>query len=183
MKKYTFYTDLHLYSKYFHEPKPPMAAISIEQENAYLLGDILEGKNCEPQDLHQLKIDQQVMARAYKGRSVRGNHDGQFPGIDDIILPGGILLTHGDLVLWDDAKARKFRAERMGQGSGWKQKIFSMWHGSVSNSEAKLAATYAKARGCSTVVFGHVHPKVKFEKFVDGVNVICLPRGKSELYL
>jgi len=183
MKKYTIYTDLHLYSKYFNEPKFPWDKDVIERENAYLIGDIFEAKNCEPKDLHALKTDRSHAAFLYEGRMLRGNHDGNFPGVDDIVLPGRILLTHGDRVLWTKEKSDKFRAEKMGQGSGWKQWIFSKHHGSINQSEAELASRYAEARNCTTVVFGHVHPKVRFDKVIGNVRVICLPRGRNEIYL
>lgn len=183
MKLYTIYADMHVFSKYLAINGVPTFKKMIENQNAYFIGDLVDAKNCEPNLVGSMKAFYEHMQREAFGRILLGNHDGGFEGVDDIILPGGILLTHGDRIMWTKEKCDKFRAEKMGQGSGWIQKLIQYHNGSISAKEARLAASYARSRKCTTVVFGHIHPKNRFDKIVDGIRVICVQRGRSEIYL
>lgn len=182
-KSYTFYTDTHVYSPYLSMKITPTTADQVIKENAYFLGDIAEGKNAESKDCFAMKAFYNDLRSIAAGRIVLGNHDGRFQGVDNITVDGKILMTHGDRVLWDRKKSDKFRAEAQCQGSGMIQKALAGRNGSISNSEGKQLAAYAKAFGMKIIVIGHVHPKVKFDQIINGIRVICLPRGKTILDL
>jgi predicted phosphodiesterase len=182
-KQYTFYTDTHVYSPYLSMNILPTTAEQVIKEQALFLGDIVEGKNAEPEDCYAMKTYYENLRKIAAGRIVLGNHDGRFTGVDNLIIDGKILITHGDRVLWDKKKSDKFRAEAQCQGSGMIQKALAGRNGSISNSEAKEAANYARAFGMKVIVFGHVHVKYKFDQVINGVRVISLPRGKTVLDL
>lgn len=182
-KSYTFYTDTHIYSPYLSMKILPLTAEQVTKENAYFLGDIVEGKNAETKDCYAMKSYYENLRKIAAGRIVLGNHDGRFTGVDNITIDGKILITHGDRVLWKRKKSDEFRAEAQCQGSGMIQKALAGRNGSISNSEAKEAAAYARAFGMKVIVFGHVHVKSKFDQVVNGIRVISLPRGKSNLEL
>lgn len=182
-KTYTFYTDTHVYSKYLGMNILPTTAEQVVVENAYFLGDIVEGKNAEPEDCSEMKNYYENLRKLAAGRIVLGNHDGRFIGVDNITIDGKILITHGDRVLWKRKKSDEFRAERQCQGSGWVQGSLANRNGSISKSEAKQLADYARAFGMKIIVIGHVHPATRFDQMVNGIRVICLPRGKNVLSL
>lgn len=182
-KVYTFYADTHVFSKYLSMWILPTTTEQIFGENAFFLGDIVEAKNAEKNQCAEMKEYFRRFSEISKNRMVLGNHDGSFQGVDDILVDGHILITHGDRFLWTKKHSERFRNEKQCQGSGLIQKILSKHHGSVSNREASDAAEYARLRGADTIVFGHVHVDRKLDKIVNGIRVICLPRGKTELNL
>lgn len=185
LKSYSFYADTHIGSKYLGKDILPETSAVMLQENAYDLGDSFEIKNAEPSQCYAIKSAWETHKKLFVGRFVSGNHSvDRGAGPINQIIDGHILLTHGDYPLWDTKKRTEFRNEKSCQGSGFIQKMLATNNGSISNSEARELAAYAKKfKGVDTIVIGHVHPKIVFNKIVDGIRVICVPRGKSILKL
>ena len=182
-KQFTVYTDNHVFSPYLAINNLPTTKEQVVKENALFLGDIVEGKNAEPKDCLKMKAFYNNLGTIAAGVIVLGNHDGSMVGVDNIIIDGRILITHGDRFLWDRKKSDKFRAEKQCQGSGMIQKAMAGRNGSISKSEAKQAAAYAKAFGVKIILFGHVHVEKTFDQVVDGVRVISFPRGRTVIDL
>lgn len=184
-KLFTIYSDLHEGSKYLALPiAVPRDLEVIKTRNIYLIGDIKERKNCEPSALGMVDADYHALHNIYGARYIDGNHEVMGSGgARHLIIDAHICLAHGDWQLWDLDKVIDFRNEKAGQGSGFIQKIIAGKNGSISNSEAKQLADYARRINCNVIVIGHVHPKRVFDEMVNGVRVICVPRGKTELYI
>ncbi|MEY2702263.1 MAG: hypothetical protein RLY43_896 [Bacteroidota bacterium] len=179
---YTFYTDTHIGSKYLQMDILPKTIEQIAKENAYTLGDIYELKNCEYPEYPGLLRKFSEYKKLFFGRYLVGNHEidrGLTP--KHLIIDGHICLVHGDYILWGDKKALEFRNEKPAQGSGFIQRMLAKRNGSISNSEAKDLANYANRLGCDVIVCGHVHVKHVFDEDKNGVRVISLPRGKTEI--
>lgn len=182
-KLFTFFADTHIGSKYLEMDILPDSRAIIERLNAYDVGDSIELKNCEPRDLAKLRERQHFYQTIFANRYVTGNHScDKSRGPLDLVIEKGILISHGD-ILWDEKKRTDFRNERMGQGSGFVQKMLAKKHGTLSKSEKADLANYAAIKLCHTIVIGHVHPEALIDCYVGGIRVICLPRGKTEIII
>ena len=53
----------------------------------------------------------------------------------------------------------------------------------ISDSDIKKIVDYAKQKNCQVSIGGHKHPKEIYDKKHNGVRVIILPRGISEIYI
>lgn len=185
MRLYTFYADSHI--------GVPMQICSdlltltremVLAKNAYSIGDNIELKNCDPKNLAELLRLYAQHKALFSERFISGNHDTAGYSNDySLIIDKNILLIHGDIELWGREKAFDFRTEARGQGYGLIQKVLARRNGSISNSEGKALAQAAIEANCKTVVLGHVHPKARFDKVINGVRVICCVRGKNEIYM
>lgn len=180
-KMYTFYCDTHIGSVSSLDVIPKTEK-EILTQNAYDGGDSFEIKHVEKANCANIKNRWETHKKLFAGRYVTGNHSLEREPFN-IVIDNKILLTHGDRVLWSIKKSDDFRDGKACQGSGILQKIWFYRNGSINNSEAKQLATYAKASGQKITVSCHVHVKSKFDKVVDGIRVINLPRGKNVLEL
>lgn len=184
-KLFTILTDLHEGSPYLKTGVIiPRDKGSIEKYNVWMLGDIKERKNCAAGDLFSINKDYALLKNLYGDRYIDGNHEVNGSNSSRYtIAEGHICMAHGDYILWGDKKANEFRNNKAGGDSGFIQKMLAKKHGSISNSEAKELANYARSLRCDVIVIGHVHPKVTFDQVVGGVRVICCPRGRTELFI
>jgi predicted phosphodiesterase len=188
MKYYTFYTDLHLETPIAIKVLP-LSANQIVKENAYLLGDIHDLKGCESNAVIDARARQQATHTLFKDRFVYGNHDlmGSDYSHDFLVIDGHIILTHGDLITWDESRVRDFRNSESGEGYTFLKKMLNLgriiFGNKLSKSDALMASELAKKYNCDTIVFGHTHTKNLYDKMVSGIRVINCPRGKTELYL
>jgi metallophosphoesterase superfamily enzyme len=181
---YNIYTDNHIGVPMQKCPElETMLAELVTQQNAISLGDNFELKNCEKKDLPRLIKSYQEHKQKFAGRFVSGNHDCQGYSNDYTLTINGILFAHGDIILWGNKKAFDFRSNKMGGGFSFINKIALNRNGSISNSEAKELSAYAKKYNAHTIVIGHVHPAKIFDQNIDGVRVVCCPRGKTSIYL
>jgi len=178
-KMYTFYCDTHIGSVSPMDIIPTTEKEMLAQ-NAYDGGDSFEIKNAEKNNCLNIKTRWANHKKLFAGRYVTGNHSLEREPFD-LLIDGKILLTHGDRPLWSTSKSDEFRREKSCQGSGVLQKIWFSRNGSVSNSEAKELANYTIARKGKVSVSCHVHVVSKFDQTVNGIRVINLPRGRSEI--
>lgn len=184
-KLYTIMTDLHEGSPYLKTGViVPHDKATIEKKNIWLLGDIKERKNCSSGDLLAINSDFEKLQLVYGERYILGNHEVSGSSSSRYtIADGHICMAHGDYILWGEQKANEFRNNKAGGDSGFIQKMLAKRNGSISNSEAKQLAQYAANLGCDVICIGHVHPSSLFDKTVNGVRVLCFPRGRTEIML
>lgn len=184
-KMFTIITDTHEGSPYLKTGVIiPKDKATIEKNNIWLLGDIKERKNCAASDLLAINSDFEKLQLAYGERYIIGNHEVMGSNSPRYaIADGHICMAHGDYVLWGDSKANDFRNNKAGGDSGFIQKMLAKKNGSISNSEAKQLAQYAKNLNCDIICIGHVHPSKLFDQMVNGVRVLCFPRGRTEIML
>lgn len=193
MKQFIIYSDLHLGA--LHEIQEKLEF----NENTIFLGDNFDLKNISHENLEKFyKLREEIMEKASKskGHFIDGNHE-LFELEEDnfYIIRNGIIFLHGDFIHRGFKKAKKWREKRSrGKtknfiiayksfrkifGSSTSKFIFS----SFGKKFVRRAVRLAKEKECHTIVFGHFHLKKLFDKTQDGVRVICVPRGKTEISL
>jgi hypothetical protein len=175
----TVFCDTHIGSKYLTMDIMPKTEDEMKKGDFFDGGDSYEIKNAEKAQCFNIKSRWEAHKKLFAGRYVTGNHSvDRSAGPLNLIIDKTTLLTHGD-ILWSADKRAKFRNEASCQGSGMIQKALAGRNGSISNSEAKELANYARAFNTKTIITCHVHIASKFDKIVNGIRVINLPRGKN----
>jgi len=171
--------------------------------NVYLIGDIVDMKNCKKKEVGLAKRYVNSLRMVYGKRYVSGNHECGFwnymyierDGIPSITphptlaTPEGIMYIHGDMILdlkkWTKARKRK-------PGASWWKRLSVGFGGFVrglggekkwSQSRLKKVSAYGKRYRCHTVVMGHMHPARVLDETYNGVRCIAVPRGRTELEL
>jgi hypothetical protein len=182
-KQYTFYTDLHIYSIYMEMKIMPKTQGQVLSENAYALGDIWEVKHTESNQCINMQRDFDNFKNIFKNRYVTGNHELTKDNIN-LIINEHILLTHGDYPMGGTNKANSFREDKKKcKGSSLIQKAIANNHTPISKSDEQALYDYAKYYNVDTIIVGHRHVASIFDKNINGVRIIALPRGKTVLNL
>jgi predicted phosphodiesterase len=177
-------TDLHVYGP--HELDN--ARELIKQSFDFALGDIFDIKNCPKKLYGEAFIAEKKFYGKNFSNCVEGNHDKYYCRPYLTMREYPIMLTHGHLFLYDEARLKEITEEKYKyNGIGvLRYNAVKLFHklysyGNLSNADMKKAAAFARAKNCTTIIFGHVHPEKVIDKIVDGVRIICLPRGYSEV--
>lgn len=185
MTKITIYTDCHIGSKYLEKNILPTTIEQVEAENSFSIGDNYELKNAEKSNILKLNLLYIQHMNLFNGRFCSGNHDlGRDKNYFNLVKEIGgktVLFTHGDFPLWGEKKSMDFRNEKAGQGSGLIQKFLSSHTGGLSKGEKKQLSDYANKYGADVLCCGHLHVKHVFDEAVNGVRIICCPRGRTEI--
>lgn len=177
----TVFCDTHIGSKYLTMDIMPKTVEAMSKGDFFDGGDSYEIKNAEKSQCFNIKSRWEAHKKLFAGRYVTGNHSvDRSVGPLNLLIDKNTLLNHGD-ILWSSSKRTKFRNEDSCQGSGMIQKALAGRNGSISNSEAKELANYARNFNAKTIITCHVHIASKFDKIVNGIRVINLPRGANLL--
>ena len=151
------------------------------------LGDIFDIKWTLKKEIKKALAHQKDFSEALKAKGVvevDGNHDLKSNLIFYVL--NGVLFTHGDRVCWDaETVAKKMKASKDGV-SAWKRNAFALAvkakpFGNLSKEEIAKASALAKEHGCHTIVFGHTHVEKIIDVVFDGVRIINVPRGITEI--
>lgn len=190
--KYKLVADIHIGSKYEIEEEVVREVLGLPaSKETILLGDIVDRTCCHKKDLVNVVKIQAHLMRLHRDNYTDGNHEANLPKAVGLTM-NGILFTHGD----DEAnptKWRKYRADhKLGGGAGLFKRIAIMPFISLFNELVggkpkedfyKRAAFRAKANNCHTYVCGHFHPKKLIDIKYDGIRIIVVPQGITELEL
>lgn len=183
--KLKFITDLHIFGP--HEIDRTL--ISIDWD--YAIGDIFDIKNTRKFELEKARAMEQRYAFRRVGRYyVVGNHDGiisPYTYITTVIEGKKILICHHYQYLDPKVANEMNAAKREYKGVTklyWK--LLGTFHklvnyGNLSFQDKKDAAKWAKEFDCEVIIFGHTHTEKLVDELVDGIRVINLPRGYSEI--
>jgi UDP-2,3-diacylglucosamine pyrophosphatase LpxH len=196
--KLVIYNDLHIGG-----PKEVMSLTQFreslrkdENEDVWLLGDIIEMKNCKKSEVGNLGWELTDLYRRYGKQYIFGNHE----GMKDIGLrfvkyhptqayPNcpAIILSHGDFEAWGEERALKFRHSPHGAGT-LKRTLVAAIDEARLFVEAKLsqahidrACTLMRDNKCSVYICGHKHPKKMIVHETNGMKIIVLPKGRNAL--
>jgi predicted phosphodiesterase len=169
--------------------------------NTYYLGDIYDLKNAPRDKVGEVEKAISALREKVGKRYVRGNHElGAFgrgaKDEDYYITDNGVLFTHGhykisftdgELAQWETAEAGAGTLKRVGR---------KLLEGVVEKPAAPKREYLARAvemvnrhnkahplDPCHTIVFGHTHVKKVYAETIDGVRVINVPMGVTELDL
>jgi predicted phosphodiesterase len=185
--KMVIYSDIHYYGA---DPVPvsdmPKTYEEVIATNSVSTGDNYDVRNAAHKHVEKCRAELAEHQAIFKERYVSGNHDLEMTNI--VSKVGNVLITHGDwYIFWDETRATEFRTQSAGQGAFsrlWKfgaSQIRNITGAKMSNDEIYKAVMLAKTYGCGTIVMGHSHPAKVFDKTVNGVRVINVPRGRTEI--
>jgi hypothetical protein len=91
------------------------------------------------------------------------------------------MFCHGDTVLWG-AYSFDFRNQQPAKGVGFLKRLWQKYYiGKVGKRDVRKLLEAAKAHDATTIVCGHIHPREVFDKTYDGIRVIVVPRGITQI--
>ncbi len=159
-------------------------------KNTVLLGDNFEIKNSKKGKLKNLiALRENIRKKCLKkgGIYLSGNHSVQMR--DLYYKRGKVLFTHGDFVHYGKEKAIQVRNKKKGKSNlYWSMLKFirKFYESRVNPLKIKYlqaAYTLAKKKNAKVVVMGHFHPRSVIDVDYNGIRMIIVPRGKTELNL
>lgn len=180
------YTDLHIYGI-----RPYVPATLKYDDDCYYIGDNVDLSNCPKKLIPQAEALDKEMRERSPGRYVSGNHERDTKGPFHIVVNNDVLLTHGDIPLWGLEKAMEYRSKKKGK-SKWKRFLKNLiWKKAkpngkptkLSKKQIERCVALANDFKCKTIIMGHRHPGVTYDKVHEGIRVIVLTRGYNELEL
>jgi len=178
--KLRIYTDTHLFS-----PMRDITSIN-KIEKSYFIGDIVDLANVKKKDYKNAMLNYSHLKPNSKGW-IDGNHE-RVSITNDVIRIENTLLVHGDFEAWGDKRAIKYRSKK--HTAGWFKR--NIWVRALKNFEKLVKhvpkkkmidrlVSHAKFRNCDTIICGHRHPRTTYDKMNEGVRVVVLKRGLSEI--
>lgn len=189
--KITLITDVH-------EGAPNEIKVQYNpmDKDEYLLGDIVDLANCTIGDVPKYKRRRLELKAAYnqdKLRYIDGNHCRIILHDQCIRLFDRygklVVMYHGDYISWGAEKSLSYRSKKLG-ASFFKRQILvraiEQFEETIGRrlTDVKLdMVKKAKADGASTIIIGHCHPKETIDEVIQGVRIIILKRGRSEVDL
>ena len=185
--RYTFIADLHKFAPHALNIDVPLDPAIIEQENIWLLGDIVDLKGCDPKDKEECLKYFELLCRTYGERYIKGNHDGESTDILVRSLDDDTLGAHGDVICWSFEKAMAFRSMPKFQGYGWIKSFINwarhLWKQRISNFEEKQGVNYCERARKKTIVYGHSHTTKVLIKMTQNKKLVNIPRGITVINL
>lgn len=189
--KYMPVADTHLFSKY-EVPNIRQKVLDLPaNENTILLGDIVDLSCCDKKNLDRARAVERDLLLKHGTNYLDGNHDPEYP-IGTFKIINGIYFSHGDIDA-NPIKWSKYRRNHLkNQGAGWFKKLFIMNTVSLFNElvggKPKLdffvrASHEAKKYNCHTYVGAHFHPKQLIDVNYDGIRIVVVPQGITEIEL
>lgn len=189
--KYMLVADTHLFSKY-EVPNIRQKVLDLPaNENTIFLGDIVDLSCCDKKNLDRARAVEKDLILKHRLNYIDGNHNPRTV-FGYYKIKGDILFTHGDIDA-DPVKWPKYRKKHLEkQGAGWFKKLFIMNTVSLFNElvggKPKIeffqrAAKRAKANNCHTYVGAHFHPKQLIDVKYDGIRIVVVPQGITEVEL
>lgn len=187
--KYTLVADTHLYSKY-EVPGIRQKVLDLPaSRETVLLGDVVDRTCCDKKNIEIATQKHKQLTNLHRDNYLDGNHESMQPRATCLTM-NGILFTHGD----DEANPTKWRKyrEKHKLGAGIVKKLFIMPFVSLFNELVggkpkaeffERAASRTKFNRCHTYVCGHLHPKKLIDIKYDGVRIIVVPQGITEIEL
>lgn len=178
--KLRIYCDIHLYSPM--DLKIPITDL----EKSIFIGDNVDLANCKKKD-HDRAIKMYYHLRHNALHLIDGNHE-RMAQNNAVVKSDHVMLVHGDFEAWGDKRAIKYRSKS--HCAGWFKR--NLWVRALKNFEKigkhkpskkmiNNLVAHAKFRNCTTIICGHAHPKETYDKLHDGIRVIVLKRGLTEI--
>jgi len=183
--KVTVISDLHKGASY--EVKCDMDLLIEQQKRipTVWLGDNLDFRNCKKEMLPRLD-SWYIQLKTYFGKFfLFGNHE------DPTLIPSFVvinktILIHSHLILWHKNKLNQWaKMFRRGKGTSLLSRLIN-WCRELNDREMKeeeleKLSTYALNEGYRRICIGHVHPHQILYCHHNGVEIIVVPRGISEI--
>lgn len=181
--KLSLIADTHLFA-----PNEMKVDFNGENQNEYLLGDIVDLANCKKKEVDKAYLEYKKLKDIYGRRFLCGNHE-RISVTNDLISPkDGVILAHGDFESWGHEKAFEYRSKPHGAGAFKRKFVVGMVEAfeksvgrDLDQKFIEAAVKLAKDYGCHTYIAGHLHPKEMIDIIADGIRIIIVPRGKTEV--
>ncbi len=189
-RKLTIFNDLHLGSIYAMKDLAKGLLEGRSDTDTYLLGDVIDLGNCRSEELEQWVHLAIRLSEAYSGRYIPGNHERGLLGSHKLYAQiGPTILAHGDFEWWGQEKAWANWKEPRGRGPlGYYAKSVMNWaraftHSGITQEFLDRVVRLCNGRGATRYICGHRHPPERLTATHKGIEVIVLPRGRSEVFL
>lgn len=152
----------------------------------YLGGDNFDFANMLVEDIPRYKEFHKYILSLKDVFELKGNHE-RMTIVDEFIIIGKVILKHFDFEFWGAEKAIAYRSKPMG-ASAFKRKLVTKMDDWAQDRTVKLkkdflkrAVESAKEKDCTTIIGGHKHPPETIDVVHDGIRIIVLKRGFSEV--
>lgn len=183
--KFIIYSDLHRgqTSEILNDPMPTKGDI--------YLGDIFDIKNTSKKIIDTQIKKQEFFIQKCKligSYYVQGNHDLRI----DLPLQVKIekvLFVHGHTICWDQTKVDEWSMKKpIGVGFFRNvtlaiENLYTRGTWKPTQIEINRAVFRSKLFGCGTIVLGHTHTDTIVDFISDGIRIVNVPRGKTEIEL
>ena len=182
--KVTVISDLHKGASY--EVKCDMDLLIEQQKRipTVWLGDNLDFRNCKKEMLPKMG-DWFIQLNTYFGKFfLLGNHE--YQTVTSKIVINKTLFIHGHIILWSKKKLDQWdKMFKKGKGTSLLSRLIN-WCRELNDREMKeeeleKLSTYALNEGYRRICIGHVHPRQILYCHHNGVEIIVVPRGISEI--
>jgi len=159
--------------------------------NVFYLGDVWDFSGAKKKKISEMEEKYDAFLKKCKETetiTVLGNHESRYGQLQPIeYIKGTVLFTHGHRALWSEKKVERWENKKAGKGY-WKRLVIIAKNtftrhgkGKVGKGSLQKLANYARKRGCSTVICGHIHKS--HNGLFDGIRVIVVGRGRTEVMI
>lgn len=181
---FRIYADFHRYGA---DPLPVPFPNCNPDLCEVILGDYIDFRNARKEDEEEM-VRLYNMTKAHFGpRYLSGNHC-CFGDRDVPLQIKNILFMHGDSLVYGRAKSEERRSEEPFATpfkrfwKKWASKIGSKLPTIVRIKPDEIAHLRMEYH-FDTIVMGHIHPRKMKDVRINGVRVLVLPRGVTEIEL
>lgn len=182
-KKIRIFVDIHKYGTC--DLKTPLE----DGPDCYYLGDNIDMAHCHYTQIGHAYEELKVCRQKFGDRFVRGNHELNLIDAPDFLTVWNTVFCHGDQIFWGEEKATEWRHHTPGlstpkrlvtEGTVDFLRHLAPRPGLDENqmlNVIRIATRYDRTR----IVCAHRHPCVAYRYQIGNIEMICLPRGMSEI--
>jgi len=165
------------------------------REDHFLNGDIVDRVNAPKKKVDDATEIMERLHNAYHGRYAFGNHEGT--SIYDMDYPWyvhleeeQVLIAHGDVFMWGEEKAEKYRTQDLGATWLWRKaatayndafRANGLGFKYLDEEDMVRIRDFCKPLGVKLVICGHTHPMRRTIEQIDDIKVLILKRGYHQV--
>ena len=186
MTKYKIFADTHIFSPIEIMREETLAEPA--DRNTVFLGDIIDAANCKKSEVGFADDLMNVLMKRHRKNYISGNHS-RLGMSGSIMTQDGVVFTHGDLQA-NYKKWSKYRSEPWGAGEFKRRFIIPfireaelIINRKPSEDFLKAASDVARMFCCHTYVCGHFHHKELINISYNGIRIVIVPRGITNIDL
>lgn len=193
MEKLFFYADVHLFSPIASHSKNDILSLE-PKKNLFFMGDIVDRANCEKSKTAEATETMKYLESKHGSHFIFGNHErnsinGNQYYLHEAESGARAIFAHGDLEA-NFEKWTEYRDKKIGAGFLKRKFLVPFIREAeeiidrkpkkefLENVKALCAKNWA-----SIYICGHFHVKEIMEFDHEGIRIVMLPRGKSELII
>lgn len=183
------WADTHYFAD--HEIKKKIE----EAPNTYLLGDIVDFKNCRKKDLDEAISYYDRLKFIFEDKMIDGNHEiskGDHYLTVETLEGKTVGFTHGHRIFWSTEKVIDWENRPVKGIGAFKEFKLTVAHElrtlfktskSLSKSNQNKCLEYMKNYNLDVLLLGHIHPKKLIDIEIEGKRVVVCERGRNTIIL